>query len=682
MIKPVSLQLVLLLLLLLMLVITSALALSSQSESPSLSVTEPAVKRPDFKSGETSVVAADDDDDNDEDEARSIDSCRVSDACEEGPGSSCPVWFVCANGKCRCKKSFRDAILCEQEKQKAMVLDCFCVTYNEETNQTEAGACFANCGKPGGKKDNPAYTDLGRDKHMVTEHICGHLSRAGTLCGKCNDTTCPLVHSYTKKCIECWPKGEEYKSWLLYIAAAYVPLTFFYFFVLFFKVNVTSSHLHGFVLFSQCISISASSRLLLSSTTHSHIYTQISKVLVTIYGIWNLDFFRAYTTIPLNVESLTVIALDYVVAVYPLVLTVLSLCLIKLYDRNVRLIVLMWKPFRYVLMLLRRNWDSRTSVVDAYSTFFLLSYMKLLDTSFSLMFYTTVHTLETSDKKTRLYYDATKEFWGRAHRPYAVISILVMTVVVFIPMLVLFLYQSSVFQKFLSTLPIRMDILHTFVDAFQGCYRDGTEPGTRDCRWFSGMYLLFRVILIFIIAVSPTATFFAFSTIIILFFVILLIGLQPYKNSLFQLTMANAAFLIFTSLVHTSIAGYNIAQIKDRKRANLCATLGFFFSILPAIYLCVYTVHWCMTRRKFGLEFLNKVHPLRRGYQWISNRNHSTVGGSGGGGGGAVGGEPLPHRMEDPDHYHKRNMTRFDSAKCEDITNSTVRTKKNIDQHK
>ena len=26
------------------------------------------------------------------------------------------------------------------------------------------------------------------------------------------------------------------------------------------------------------------------------------------------------------------------------------------------------------------------------------------------------------------------------------------------------------------------------LDSFQGCYKDGTEPGTFDCRWFQLLY--------------------------------------------------------------------------------------------------------------------------------------------------------------------------------------------------
>ena len=39
--------------------------------------------------------------------------------------------------------------------------------------------------------------------------------------------------------------------------------------------------------------------------------------------------------------------------------------------------------------------------------------------------------------------------------------------------------------------------MQTSADAFQGHFKDGTEPGTRDCRWFAAVYFLGRIIIIY-----------------------------------------------------------------------------------------------------------------------------------------------------------------------------------------
>ena len=61
--------------------------------------------------------------------------------------------------------------------------------------------------------------------------------------------------------------------------------------------------------------------------------------------MWNLDFFRAlYTPFCLHPETTTlqILALDYVVAVYPLVLLVVVYLFVKLHDSNSKYIIIMF----------------------------------------------------------------------------------------------------------------------------------------------------------------------------------------------------------------------------------------------------------------------------------------------------------------------------------------------------
>ena len=78
----------------------------------------------------------------------------------------------------------------------------------------------------------------------------------------------------------------------------------------------------------------------------------ITRIALSLYGIWNLDFFRPfYNNICLGIGILPTLALDYVIAVYPLVLIVITHYLIVLYDKQYRIVVLIWCPFRYLSVL-------------------------------------------------------------------------------------------------------------------------------------------------------------------------------------------------------------------------------------------------------------------------------------------------------------------------------------------
>ena len=98
----------------------------------------------------------------------------------------------------------------------------------------------------------------------------------------------------------------------------------------------------------------------------------------------------------------------------------------------------------------------------------------------------------------RLYYDADIPYFGEAHLPYALLGLLIVALLIILPLLLLILYPFRWFQKFLNLFPFRWYILHTFMDTFQGCYKDGTEPGTRDCRWFASIYFVLRFLLLMI----------------------------------------------------------------------------------------------------------------------------------------------------------------------------------------
>ena len=130
--------------------------------------------------------------------------------------------------------------------------------------------------------------------------------------------------------------------------------------------------------------------------------------------------------------------------------------------------------------------------MDAFATFLLLSYVKFLSVSFDLLVPTIIWDSQLRRQEIALYYDGTVEYLGRTHLPYAVLAISVLLVFTLLPILLLCLYPCRCFQRFLNRLKLNSQALHTFMDTFQGCFKDGTN-GTRDCWYFSSIYLITRV---------------------------------------------------------------------------------------------------------------------------------------------------------------------------------------------
>ena len=100
-----------------------------------------------------------------------------------------------------------------------------------------------------------------------------------------------------------------------------------------------------------------------------------------------------------------------------------------------------------------------------------------------------------------------------------------------VPTIIFTLYPCQYFQKFLSLFPINWHFLHAFVDSFQGCYKDGTEPGTLDCRWFSVPMLLIWPLFFIIYGLTLSIMFYTYSLVILLILLIAMINIQPLKRT-------------------------------------------------------------------------------------------------------------------------------------------------------
>ena len=258
------------------------------------------------------------------------------------------------------------------------------------------------------------------------------------------------------RCVKC-PEGNR-NIWK-YILVAFGPLTLFYFLVLFLKINANSSYLHGYIIFSLIISTEISARNLIRYVHNHQQFAQIFYIWAAVFSVWNLDIFRGFSDICLDMSTLTVLALDYAVAIYPLLLTVVSYYLIQLHARNVKIVVFLWKPFRCLFTLIRRNWDSRTTVIDAYTTFFILSFVKILTVSADLLIPVRAYSLNNDSVTWVLYYDATVDYLGREHLPYAITAILFLLLILTPTIFLLLFYQQKCFQRLLGCHKVHSQLL-------------------------------------------------------------------------------------------------------------------------------------------------------------------------------------------------------------------------------
>ena len=522
----------------------------------------------------------------------------------------------CEDIGCHCNELLPHDVLGCSENANLSVLYCVCVTFEGES--IAVGQCLYSCTSLTDSDILTHYHEIPVNMVKKNEFICGAFNRTGTLCGECKDGYYPLVYSFDMHCVHC-PNGKA--NWWKFALTAFLPLTIFYFIILYFKVNLSSSRLQGFVFFSQCISIPVATRFLLVSTINAPKIQRSARYIVSFYGIWNLDFFRSLKLqICLGTDTLQTLALDIVVGVYPLLLMVMTYLLVKLYDRNFKLLVIMWKPFGLVFHLFRSNWELRTSLIDAFATFFLLSTMKLLSVSFDLLVPVKVYNLDYTGKYNHslfLYYDATIPYFGNRHLPYAILAISVLVIFILLPVLLLILYPFCWFQKFLNLFPVRWYILHTFVDSFQGIYKDGTEPGTRDCRWFASILFVSRLILMLVGGCTLNGTYFPISAVVLVLVAILYMEVQPYKTDMRSFTDINVTFIILLAVWYAAVIGLSESIMKSHHTSILCGLIAVISGTLPLLYISVIILHWIYSHGKFHSEVIQRFHAWRRGYELL-----------------------------------------------------------------
>ena len=274
-----------------------------------------------------------------------------------------------------------------------------------------------------------------------------------------------------------------------------------------------------------------------------------------------------------SISTLQVISLDYVVALYPLLLIFITYFLVKIYDQS-SVAQFIWKPMAWLYTRFDKECAGSISLIEVFSTFFLLSYVKVANTSLDLLMPVQVVNITGHVLGTYTYFNGSLEYFGPEHRPFALLAIIVFTIFNLVPLLLLCVYPCRCFQSCLDRCRLNSQVLRTFMDAFQGYYK--FEP--YDCRYFSGFYLVLRIIVLFmfffiksgfIVVVLGIATMIPFTALFAI--------ARPYKKDIYN--TIDLIFLLVLILVCFGGASISLCSL-DRDyllfaNAMLILSLGF-----------------------------------------------------------------------------------------------------------
>ena len=446
-----------------------------------------------------------------------------------------------------CGSRLGGVVACDQETSRVKIKRYYCSFFSEELNTTLIGSCPYSYG--GGLPMNISQ--------LHTEQ-CSHLHRKGRLCGECADNYTLPVYSYNLGCVAC----DSFRyGWIKFIAVAFFPLTVFYTFVIIFRISVTSSALNGFVLVSQIIAIPALVQFLYTDNQMNSFYyvsypTQLGvDLIIAIYAIWNLDFFRSfYKPICLHpfITYPQVLSLDYCIAVYPLLLILITFVLVKIND-NCAFVRRLWWPFHKCLVMFRKQWNIHSSLVNALATFIILSYVKILNVSFQLLMPSRVYDMDgNSVNIPYLYRNGTIIMTSKEYHPYLALALLMVLIFNVIPLLLLAFYPFTCFQRILdifcwSCLKYKIS-LQIFMDAFHGCYDDSCHH----YRHFATLYLAMRFMNLVLYSVFNYKLYLSAASLMLTFTVVLVAMFQPYRykyTNKFDVICLLTVVILYTSML-------------------------------------------------------------------------------------------------------------------------------------
>ena len=156
------------------------------------------------------------------------------------------------------------------------------------------------------RKDGSTGILLPNNISELNAYMCGPLNRKDYLCNKCKSGYGPPVISESASCANvCYLCKDTWipKDLLLYVFLNFIPLTLFYLLILVFQIRFTSAPMECFIMYSQLVVLGFYEECGLELTTDS-IFSQMkftengntlrigAKILLTLYGVFNLDFFH------------------------------------------------------------------------------------------------------------------------------------------------------------------------------------------------------------------------------------------------------------------------------------------------------------------------------------------------------------------------------------------------------
>ena len=494
-------------------------------------------------------------------------------------------------------------IIPDEQCASFSVLRCYCLTSGTCTSSGSCslviGQCPYSCIDIINSKSKTVYNHV---RLPMRNGLCSPFNREGALCSKCREDYGVPAYSFSLKCTRC-SNESLWTTVPQYILVAYGPLTVFLAVIVVFTVSVNSAPLRGWILVCQILSSNLIMRTLIAAEELKPDIglSPFIQIFGSVYGVWNLDFFRSvYKSACLHpsLTTLQVLSLDYIIAAYPLVLIVVMYAMVELYSRNCRPMVLLGRLLHHCCVRFRHQLDIRTSLVDAFGTFFSLSFVKFLSTTVDMLASTKVWESNSSTTTPRLYFQGSTEPVSKEHIVYFVMAIVGAVLGTLLPLFLLLVYSFPRAQIFLDIIPRSLQqLLYPFMDNIMACYKDGTN-GTKNRRYFAVVYHFALLLLASCFLTAKNTVVLGWTAFVCILIGMLVAVVQPYKSKVYN--TVDTILILSVGLCFAGAVSSYIAYVEApfQKKESISMLIAPFS--VPLIYWIGYG----------GLKIFSRVRHL------------------------------------------------------------------------
>ena len=382
------------------------------------------------------------------------------------------------------------------------------------------------------------------NRTTLDKFVCGNRKRTGLLCGQCIEGYSVALNSPTFTCKRC----KIPSLGTLYLLLSYIiPVSALFYIIMSYNIRMTTGPIGAYLFFSQIISSQYRFAFDYSVKAASDETLDASNIVITIYSISNLQFFRhdvfSYCLFP-NAGTVDILAFNLLLSFYPVLL-------VLLYFLLRRYCTCKWKCYQ-------RFGFSTKSATHGVCAFLVLCFANINVLAFGILKSANISYIDETNFGKVVHLQGSFKYFGNAlYDLYATGSIFTIMTVISIPTLILVFHPIMILivryfewgdtkcVVFINKL-LFIHKLKPVLDSFQGDYKDNLS-------FFAGLHsFLYRIIFFCIVVAASAVNTNDLLLLMIAYFIIILliqVLVMPFKRYIDNASYCLTYILMLTILI-------------------------------------------------------------------------------------------------------------------------------------